>query len=79
MKSLWVPIAAVFTVVAIVLVIQSKFEAAFVVAAVGTVAWFLNYRQQVKTRLRGFEDEEDGSFNQGREADEEQDTEDSLS
>lgn len=78
MKSLWVPIAAVLMLVAIVLVIQLRFEAAFVAAAIGAVAWFLNYRQQVKTRLGGLDDE-DKSFDQGRGVDEGQNTEDSLS
>jgi hypothetical protein len=51
MKKLWVPIAAVFGLVAIILFIQLKFEAAFVVAALGVVAWFLNYRAQIKDQL----------------------------
>jgi hypothetical protein len=51
MKKLWVPIAAVFGLVAIILFIQLKFEAAFVVAALGAVAWFLNYRAQIKDQL----------------------------
>ena len=51
MKKLWVPIAAVFGLVAIILFIQLKFEAAFVVAAIGAVAWFLNYRAQIKDEL----------------------------
>jgi len=51
MKKLWVPIAAVFGLVAIVLFVQLKFEAAFVVAALGAVAWFLNYRAQIKDQL----------------------------
>jgi membrane protein implicated in regulation of membrane protease activity len=78
MKKIWVPIAAVCMLAAIVLVIRLNFEAAFVVAAIGTVAWFLNYRQQVKTRLTGLE-EQDKSVDQGQGVDEKQNTEDSLS
>lgn len=77
MKIVWVPIAAVCMLVAIVLLIQLNFEAAFVVAAFGALAWFLNYRRQVRTRLEGFEGE-DESF-KGRAVDEKQDAEDSLS
>jgi protein-S-isoprenylcysteine O-methyltransferase Ste14 len=77
MKTVWVAIAAVCMVAAIVLVIRLNFEAAFIVAALGAVAWFLNYRQQVRTRLGGLEDE-DKSF-EGRGVDEEQNVEDSLS
>ena len=78
MKKVWVPIAVVCMLVATVLVFRLNFEEAFVVAAIGAVAWFLNYRQQVKTRLTRLE-EEDKSFDQGRGVDEEQSTEDSLS
>lgn len=51
MKNVWIPIAAVFMVVALAFLIQLKFEAAFIVAVLGVVAWFLNYRGQVKGRL----------------------------
>jgi MFS superfamily sulfate permease-like transporter len=77
MKNVWVPIAAVCMLAAMVLVIRVNFEAAFVVAAIGAVAWFLNYRQQVRTRLGGIEDD-DKSFER-RAGDEEQNAEDSLS
>ena len=77
MKNIWVPIAAVCSLAAMVLVIRLNFEAAFVVAALGAVGWFLNYRQQVRTRLGGLEDE-DESF-EGRAVDEKQDAKDSLS
>jgi membrane protein implicated in regulation of membrane protease activity len=77
MKNVWVPIAAICMLAAIVLVIRLNFEAAFIVAALGVVAWFLNYRRQVRTRLGGFEDE-DESFEE-RTVDEKQNAEDSLS
>jgi membrane protein implicated in regulation of membrane protease activity len=77
MKNVWLPIAAVCMLAAIVLVIRLNFEAAFVVAALGVVAWFLNYRQQVRTRLGGLE-HEDESF-EGRVVDEKQSAEDSPS
>jgi hypothetical protein len=77
MKNVWVPVAAVCMLAAIVFVVRLNLEAAFVVAAIGAVAWFLNYRQQVRSRLGGFEDE-DKSF-EGRVVDEKQNAEDSLS
>ena len=77
MKSFWVAIAIVCTLVAAVLIIQLKFEGAFVIAAVGAVAWFLNYRQQLRARLSEREREND-SFDHG-EVDEEQNAEDSVS
>lgn len=78
MKSLWVAIAIVCTLVAIVLIIQLKFEGAFVVATVGAVALFLNYRQQLKARLTERERENE-SFDQGPGVDEEDNIEDSIS
>ena len=77
MKNVWVPIAVVCMLAAIVLVIRLNFEAAFVVAVIGAVAWFLNYRQQVRTRLGGLEDEDKSV--KGRGVDETQNAEDSLS
>lgn len=51
MKKLWIPVAIACLVIAIVLFIRLNFEVAFVVAAIGAVAWFLNYRGHVKNRL----------------------------
>jgi len=78
MKAVWMVIAALCMLAAVILIIQLKFEAAFVVAAVGAVAWFLNYRQQVRARLTEYEREKE-SFDQGRGVDEENNAEDSVS
>lgn len=75
MTRLWVIIAAVCTAVAIILIIQLNYEAAFVVAAVGVVAWFLNYRVQVKRRLNEH-DLEDETFDEEFEANEKHSAED---
>lgn len=77
MKNIWVPIAVVCVVIAIVLVMQLNFEAAFVVAAVGAVAWFLNYRGHVKHRLG--DDLEDETFDERAQSDEDNSAHDSLS
>lgn len=77
MKNIWVPIAVICVVVAIVLFIQLNFEAAFVVAAVGAVAWFLNYRGQVKHRLG--DDLENDTFDEGAQSDVDNSAHDSLS
>jgi membrane protein implicated in regulation of membrane protease activity len=78
MKSFWVAIAIVCTLVATVFIIQLKFEGAFVIAAVGAVAWFLNYRQQLRARLSERERENE-SLDHGRGVDEEHNAEDSVS
>lgn len=38
-------------VVAGVFLLQGDFDSAFLVAAIGMVAWFLNYRAQIKEKL----------------------------
>jgi hypothetical protein len=78
MKSFWIAITIVCTLVATALIIQLKFEGAFVVAAVGAIAWFLNYRQQLKARLSERERENE-SFDRERGVDEDHSAEDSVS
>lgn len=51
MKILWLAIAGICIVGAAALMILGHFDAAFVIAAVGMIAWFLNYRVQVKQSL----------------------------
>jgi hypothetical protein len=63
MKEVWMMVAVVCVVIAIVFLFRRNTEVAFVVAAIAAVAWFLNYRVQAKrSTLRDFEqgkDEED--------------------
>ena len=51
MKFAWLVIAGCCIIGAAVLMILGNFDGAFVVAVVGMVAWFLNYRAQVKRGL----------------------------
>jgi hypothetical protein len=55
-KVFWLIAAAVCGVVAVFFAFSGNFENAFVAAALGAVAWFLNYRAQLKARI---DDEED--------------------
>jgi hypothetical protein len=48
MQLVWMMVAAVAVIVAAVFLWQRDFNTAFIVAAVGAVAWFLNYRVQMK-------------------------------
>jgi hypothetical protein len=59
-KTIWIILAAIGGVLAVVFVVQGDFEKAFVAAAGGAVCWFLNFRVQLKERLpsRSDEDEE---------------------
>ena len=43
----WIIVACACIIVAAFLVLRGRLDAAFVVAALGVVAWFLNYRAQL--------------------------------
>ena len=47
MKLFWIIIACVCITVAVFMVVRGRLDAAFVIAALGVVAWFLNYRAQM--------------------------------
>ena len=51
MKLFWLIVAGTCVAVAGVFLLRGDFDRAFVVAAAGMVAWFLNYRMQVKEKL----------------------------
>ena len=48
MKLFWMIVAGVAVVVAGVFLWRRDLDAAFITAALGMVAWFLNYRAQMK-------------------------------
>jgi hypothetical protein len=64
-KLFWLIVAGGCVAVAAVFLLQGDFDRAFVVAAAGMVAWFLNYRMQVKERLAAMDaaEEEDLEVN----------------
>jgi len=47
-KQIWMFIAAISIIVAAVFIWRREFNVAFVVAVLGVVAWFLNYRIQMR-------------------------------
>jgi hypothetical protein len=47
-KTFWMILAAVGITVAGFFLLRRDFDKAFVIAALGMVAWFLNYRAQMK-------------------------------
>jgi hypothetical protein len=49
MKSLWTIVAILCMALAGVALWRQHLDAAFVIATLGVVAWFLNYRSQIKT------------------------------
>ena len=48
MKLFWLIVAGVCILVAAYFLWRRDFDTAFVIAALGAVAWFLNYRAQLK-------------------------------
>jgi uncharacterized membrane protein YedE/YeeE len=50
-KTLWLVLAGFCIAAAAVLMVLGHFDGAFVVAVVGMIAWFLNYRAQVRKSL----------------------------
>ncbi|MCA1575013.1 MAG: hypothetical protein LC770_10850 [Acidobacteria bacterium] len=71
MKLFWLIVAGGCVAVAAVFLLRGDFDRAFVVAAVGMLAWFLNYRMQVKAALTAKDSDQEqsdsGGFRQDRE------------
>jgi uncharacterized membrane protein YjjB (DUF3815 family) len=55
-KIFWKILAAVLAAMAVYFVVVSNFERAFVCAALGAVAWFLNYRALLREKLGNTDD-----------------------
>lgn len=58
MSRLWIIIAYVCIVAAALMALLGKLDAAFVIAALGVVSWFLNYRLQLKRVIASADAEE---------------------
>jgi len=58
-KRFWITLAGVFAGIAIVLFLRGDYEKAFVSATVGSVAWFLSYRVQMRALVKANEPPED--------------------
>ena len=48
MKQPWIIVSWLCMAAALVCLLRRNFDAAFILATIGAVAWFLNYRQQMK-------------------------------
>ena len=49
MKRIWIIIAGGCAIIAVVLLVIGKNDGAFVIGAIGVLAWFLNLRRDLKT------------------------------
>ena len=59
MKTIFMILAAIGGVLAVVFVLRGEYENAFVAAAGGAVCWILNYRMQLKARLASRNEDEE--------------------
>jgi hypothetical protein len=58
-KTLWLIVAVTLAMAAAVFVWRGNFDAAFVAAVLGIVAWFLNYRVHAKAAIAPIDTEEE--------------------
>lgn len=66
MKLFWMIVAGICIAVAAVYMLRRDFNTAFVIAALGMIFWFLNYRAQMKEIIAAADLEE----NKGEDPDE---------
>ena len=51
MKTFWIVVSALCGAAAVFFVLRDDYEKMFIAATIGAVAWFLNYRVQVREKL----------------------------
>jgi uncharacterized membrane protein YjjP (DUF1212 family) len=59
MKLFWLIVAGICIAVAAFCMLRRDFNSAFVVAALGMIFWFLNYRAQMKEVIAAADSKED--------------------
>lgn len=59
MKAFWMIVAGICIAVAAFFLVRRDFNTAFVVAALGMIFWFLNYRAQMKEVIAAADAEND--------------------
>jgi len=64
-KTLWLILAGVGGVLAVVFVFRGEYENAFVAAAAGAVCWILNYRWQLRESLPSEDEENEEDDDEG--------------
>ncbi|HZN07967.1 MAG TPA: hypothetical protein VFB65_14330 [Pyrinomonadaceae bacterium] len=57
MKSFWLIVVGVCGLAAAYFAFKSDFDKVFIAATLGAVAWFLSYREILKSRLNDEEEE----------------------
>lgn len=70
MERKWIYAAGLCMIAAAIFLLRSNLDAAFVTATLGVIAWFLNYRNQLKRTLISAEDEDEIESNDSGAVDE---------
>jgi hypothetical protein len=71
MGSIWVIASILFLIVAAVFLARGNYDAAFVLAALGAIAWFLNYRSKIRETISDETETTDDGQNASEDEDEE--------
>jgi len=58
-KRVWIIVAAAFAITALILLLRSNYDYAFIAAALGAVGWFLSYRVQMRDLIGPDEPEDE--------------------
>jgi len=67
-KRVWIIAAGAFAIAALVFLLRSDYDKAFVVGALGAITWFLSYRVQIKEVMEP--DEQSEELDEDSESDE---------
>ena len=64
MKRLWIFVASIFAVAALILFLRNDYDKAFIAAALGAVSWMLSYRARMREIVKDGEqhDNDDDSL-----------------
>lgn len=52
MKTVWIIASGLCGIAAVVFILGQDYDKAFIAAALGAVAWFLNYRTRLRERFK---------------------------
>jgi hypothetical protein len=66
-ERIWITVSGILLVLAAGFVWRNNYSAAFVIAALGACAWFLNYRAQLQAKLSDdgvTDDDQDGQHDE---------------
>lgn len=73
MKLLWMILAGICILAAVFFLLRGELNTAFVVAALGIMAWFLNYRVQMKAIIATVDREQSNEEDYGKDGEDSND------